>query len=127
MEDAEVYVIPKEDFFYLLYQNREVAGKFIQMLSDNVTEREERLLKLAYNSVRKRVAEALLLVEKHYNQSQVQDVELALSREDLACLVGASKETVIRILAELKEEGLINTNWTKITILAPEKLAGIPH
>jgi CRP/FNR family transcriptional regulator, polysaccharide utilization system transcription regulator len=128
MEDSEVYIIPKDEFFSLVYQNREVADKFIKMLSDNVAEREERLLKLAYNSVRKRVAEALLLVEQHYQQtykSPEEHPELSISREDLACLVGASKETVIRILAELKEEGLIETNWTKIHILDPARLANI--
>ena len=126
MEDSEVYVIPKEDFFALVYQNQAVADEFIKKLTGNVAEREERLLKLAYNSVKKRVAEALLLVEKHYEQTEAPQAELSISRDDLACIVGASKETVIRILAELKEEGFIETNWTKITILQPEKLAQLP-
>ncbi|CAM3873800.1 hypothetical protein POKO110462_22680 [Pontibacter korlensis] len=64
MEDAEVYIISKEDFFLLLHNNCLVANQFIKILSDNLAEREERLSKLAYNSVRKRVADALLFVEK---------------------------------------------------------------
>ena len=47
-----------------------MASKFIKILSDNLADREERLLKLAYNSVRKRVAEALLFVEKQYQQEE---------------------------------------------------------
>ncbi|MHC2992218.1 transcriptional regulator [Pontibacter sp. HJ8] len=122
LEESEVYIIPKEDFFTLLYQNRDVASKFIKILSDNLADREERLLKLAYNSVRKRVAEALLLVEKQYKQDPNYKSEVSISREDLASIVGASKETVIRTLADFKEENLVDTKGSKITILNSAKL-----
>ncbi|WP_161891017.1 response regulator [Pontibacter russatus] len=123
MEDSEVYVIPKEDFFSLLHRNRDVASKFIRILSDNLADREERLLKLAYNSVRKRVAEALLLVEKQYQHEAGGQKQISISREDLASIVGASKETVIRTLADFKDEKLIDSQGSRITILQLEKLA----
>ncbi|WP_026463855.1 response regulator [Adhaeribacter aquaticus] len=122
LEDSEVCIIQKEDFFSLLFNNRDVANKFIKILSDNLADREERLLKLAYNSVRKRVAEALLLVEKQYQQDQAKNFKVAISREDLANIVGASKETVIRTLSDFKDEQLIDINGGKITILNKEKL-----
>lgn len=122
LEDSEVYIIPREDFYTLLYQNRDVAGKFIKILSDNLADREERLLKLAYNSVRKRVAEALLFVEKQYKEDPNYKSEVSITREDLASIVGASKETVIRTLADFKEENLIDTRGSKITILNAQKL-----
>ncbi|WP_181307080.1 response regulator [Rufibacter sp. XAAS-G3-1] len=123
LEDSEVYLIPKEDFFTLLHQNRDVANKFIKILSDNLADREDRLLKLAYNSVRKRVAEALILVEKQYQQDGHNVTEMSISREDLASIVGASKETVIRTLADFKDEKLIDTRGSKIFILNSPKLA----
>ncbi|MGV3540376.1 MAG: cyclic nucleotide-binding domain-containing protein, partial [Rufibacter sp.] len=125
LEDSEVYLIPKEDFFTLLHKNRDVANKFIKILSDNLADREDRLLKLAYNSVRKRVAEALLLVEKQYKQDTSTDstTEMSISRDDLASIVGASKETVIRTLADFKDEKLIDTRGSKIFILNSQKLA----
>ncbi|GGK85392.1 response regulator [Rufibacter glacialis] len=123
LEDSEVYLIPKEDFFTLLHQNRDVANKFIKILSDNLADREDRLLKLAYNSVRKRVAEALILLEKQYQQEGEIVTEMSISREDLASIVGASKETVIRTLADFKDEKLIDTRGSKIFILNSQKLA----
>jgi CRP-like cAMP-binding protein len=123
LEDSEVYIIPKEDFFTLLYQNRDIANKFIKILSDNLADREERLLQLAYNSVRKRVAEALLLVEKQYRENNAGKSEVSISREDLANIVGASKEAVIRTLADFKDEKLIDSRGSKITILNSDKLA----
>jgi CRP-like cAMP-binding protein len=123
LEDSEVCVIHKDEFFSLLYHNRDVANKFIKILSDNLADREERLLKLAYNSVRKRVAEALLLVEKQYQKDKDKNYQVNMSREDLANLVGASKETVIRTLSDFKDEKLIDINGGKITILNSDKLA----
>jgi len=123
LEDSEICIIPKEDFFSLLHNNREVAHKFIKILSDNLAEKEERLLQLAYNSVRKRVAEALLLVEKQYQQDKGTNFQVAISREDLANLVGASKETVIRTLSDFKDEKLISIDGGKITIINSDKLA----
>ncbi|GHA57185.1 response regulator [Pontibacter akesuensis] len=122
MEDSEIFVISKEDFFLLLHNNRLVANKFIKILSDNLAEREERLLRLAYNSVRKRVAEALIFVEKQYKNEHQGLSQVVISREDLASIVGASKETVIRTLADFKEEKLIDSQGSKITILNLDKL-----
>ena len=123
MEDAEVCLIPKQDFFNLLYHNRDIANKFIKILSNNLIEKEERLLQLAYNSVRKRVAEALLLVEKQYTESGEKQLSLSISRDDLASIVGASTETVIRTLTDFKDEKLIESVGGKITILDSGKLA----
>ncbi len=61
LEETEVLYIPKEDFYTLIYNNRDVANKFIKILSSDLIEKEERLLHLAYDTVRKRVADALLL------------------------------------------------------------------
>ena len=107
----------------MLYQNGYIANKFIKILSDNLADREERLLKLAYNSVRKRVAEALLLVDKQYQSGTGKNSPVAMSREDLANIVGASKETVIRTLSDFKDEKLIDINGGKITIVNSDKLA----
>lgn len=127
LEESEVCTINREDFFALIYNNRDVANKFIKMLSDNVIEREERLLKLAYNSVRKRVAEALILLQKKYQQEEAAEFTMAISRDDLSGLVGASKETVIRTLTDFKEEGLIQIAGSKITLVKPEKLASMKN
>jgi CRP/FNR family transcriptional regulator, polysaccharide utilization system transcription regulator len=125
LEEAEVCTIKRDDFFTLIYNNRDVANKFIKMLSDNVIEREERLLKLAYNSVRKRVAEALILLQQKYQQEGIKEFTIAISRDDLSGLVGASKETVIRTLTDFKEEGLIQISGSKITLVKADKLANM--
>jgi CRP-like cAMP-binding protein len=97
------------------------------MLSNNVIEREERLLKLAYNSVRKRVAEALITLHNKYHKEGDKEFTMAVSRDDLSGIVGASKETVIRMLTDFKEEKLIQIAGSKITILNYNKLANMKN
>jgi DNA-binding response OmpR family regulator len=122
LEESELSMIQKQDFFTLLHQNREVSNKFIKMLSNNVIEKEERLLKLAYNSVRKRVAEAILLMYNRYRNDNPAEMSIAASREDLSNLAGASKETVIRTLSDFKDEKLIEISGKSIKILNLTKL-----
>ncbi len=103
LEDTEVSLIPKEDFQSLLHANRDVASQLIKMLANNISEKEEQLLDLAYNSVRKRVADALLLLHDKEDKG-----EISILRDDLARIVGTAKESVIRMLTEFKEDGYID-------------------
>lgn len=121
LEETEVSLIPPDDFFKLLYANREVAGTFIKLLSHHLAEREEQLLHVAYHSVRQRIAEALLKLAR--NESEVTSPSVVtVAHKDLAGLIGTVKETVTRTLADFKEEGLIRLDRMKITLLDEEGL-----
>lgn len=117
MEDVDLCHIPKDDFFKLLYSNRDVACKFIEILSNALKEKEVQMLHLAYNSVRQRVAEALLKLD---NGSE--EKPLSIPREDLASIVGTAQESVIRTLSDFKDEALIEIKTGKITLKDSEKL-----
>jgi DNA-binding response OmpR family regulator len=122
LEGTEVCLIPKDDFFKLLYSSRDVSGKFIKMLSNNLNDREEKLLNLAYNSVRQRVASALFRLHK---QSENPENGFSISREDLANMVGTSAESVIRSLSDFKDEKLIDITSGKIFILSISNLENL--
>ncbi len=118
LEDSEIVIIPKQDFLTLLYKQRDVAASFISLLCKKVAERENQLLNLAYSSVRQRTAEALLKV----NQLKEEKEKIGMSRDDLAKIVGTAPESVIRVLSDFKEEGLIEVESGKIKVLQPAKL-----
>jgi CRP-like cAMP-binding protein/CheY-like chemotaxis protein len=122
LEDAEVCLIPKEDFYALMYNNTEVMKTFIKILSDNIIEKENQLVNLAYSSVRKRVAEALVLLQNRFDNSQEKNFSISISREDLANIVGTATESLIRTLSDFKEEKLIEIKGSNITIINLEKL-----
>ncbi len=125
MEDAEICIIPKEDFFNLVYNSPDVSKKFIKMLSNNLSAKENQLLKLAYNSVRKRVAEALMTLCNKFSKEDQTNFSMKISRDDMSNLVGTSTETVIRTLSDFKDEKLIDLKGGLITILNSEKLIGM--
>lgn len=113
MEDSEVVLIAKKDFLILLNNQADVSASFISLLCRKVSEKESQLVNLAYNSVRQRTAEALLKV------SQLSDAKekISISREDLAKIVGTASESVIRVLSDFKDEGLIEIESGKIKVL----------
>lgn len=122
LEDSEVLLIPKEDFYTLIYNNAAVMKKFIKMLSDNIIEKENQLVNLAYSSVRKRVANALVTLFDRYNQKPEEKFNISISREDLANIVGTATESLIRTLSDFKEEKLIEVKSSNITITNYDKL-----
>jgi CRP-like cAMP-binding protein len=122
LEDSEIVTITKTEFMDLLLKNPMVAQTFIKLLSQNLKDKEERLINLAYNSVRKRVANALLMLYDNFRTANPSSTLMPMSRDDLSELVGASKETVIRTLTDFKDEGLVEVEGTKIKFLNVEKL-----
>jgi CRP/FNR family transcriptional regulator, cyclic AMP receptor protein len=117
LEDCELIILPKEDFQSLLNSSREVSAKFIKMLAGNVVSQEEHLLQLAYSSVRKRVANTLIVLHESYGNKPI-----SMLREDIAALAGTAKETVIRTLTDFRTEKLIDVEDGRIMVLKPEKL-----
>lgn len=122
LEDSEVCLIPKEDFQSLMHSNINVMKIFVKMLSDNIIEKENKLVDLAYSSVRKRVAGALLMLEERYSKENGNNFSISISREDLANIVGTATESLIRTLSDFKQDKLIEIKGSNITILNLEKL-----
>ncbi|MFD0764363.1 response regulator [Mucilaginibacter lutimaris] len=119
LEDSQLCLIPKEQLDELINQYPDVAREFISLLANDVRDKEEQLLHLAYNSVRKRMAESLLRLNK---QSSAQE-GFKISREDLAAMTGMATETVSRTLTDFKDEGLIEKKGSLITILDEKRIA----
>jgi len=128
LEDAEVAVFPKEEFLDALYKDLQVAGKFIRLIALNVKEKEERLLSLAYGSLRKRVAKGLLDIHVKFAADPKKGssrVALSISREDIAQYIGTATESLIRTLSDFKAEKLIDIQEGKIHIIDVQKLQNL--
>ncbi|HEY8959938.1 response regulator [Chitinophaga sp.] len=125
MEDTVLAVIPQKDFEQLISSNPEVLGKFIQLLSKEMAEKEQQLIGLAYNSLRKKVAEALLMLDKKYNTEGSKHFTIDISRENLAAVAGVAKESLIRTLGDFRDEELITLKEGQIAVLSVKKLAAL--
>lgn len=125
IEDATLAIVDREDFENLLRTNKEVSRHFIQLLAQSVTDREEQLVGIAYNSLRKRVAEALVLLQKKYTKDEQGHFSMYISREDLAHIAGTATESIIRTLSDFKSEKLIDIKDGSIIILDEKRLAAL--
>jgi len=124
LEDAEILQIPREDFLQMIYGDMNVAARFIRIITQNVKEKEERLLNLAYSSLRKRVAKSLVDIHQKFNPGETNH-PLEISRDDIAHYVGTATESLIRTLSDFKAEKLIEIKDSKITITDIEKLKNL--
>jgi CRP-like cAMP-binding protein len=125
IEESTICDIPVEDFQKVLNENTEVTKKMIRLLSNNIAEKEQQLLNIAYNSLRKRVATALMTLQKKYGTEGKEKFSINFSREDLANIAGTATESLIRTLSDFKSEKLIDIQGSNITILNEKKLEGM--
>ena len=125
LADCELVLIPKADFTDYLYQHQPLSAAFIRLLSGSIRDKENQMLQLAYFSVRKRVADALVQVAEKFGNIENDSSTIKISRDDLAAMVGTASETVSRMLADFKEEKLIEKTGNAIKICAISKLKNI--
>jgi CRP-like cAMP-binding protein len=120
IEESTLCLIPRDMLEQLLNKDPEVGRSFIKLLAKDIREKEVQLLQLAYNSVRKKLAEVLLRL---FRNQPTEDSGFRISREDLAAMAGMATETVSRTLSDFKEEGLIEKTAGLITIRNQMRLA----
>ena len=121
LDDSELVYIPREDFRQLLTTQPEVGKQFVRLLAGRVNEKENQLLGMAYSSLRRRVADALLRLQESLPTGEPTP-PIQLSRDDLAAVIGTATESLIRTLSEFKHDGLIEITGAGIRVLQPDKL-----
>jgi len=124
IEDAEVMQIPREEFLQMIHGDRAIASKFIRIITQDVKEKEDRLISLAYGSLRKRVARALVEVVVKFGLQEGTS-PLEVSREELAQYVGTATESLIRTLSDFKSEGLIDIRSGKVIVKSLDRLKNL--
>lgn len=116
---SRCFNIPKQEFEQLVHGNVAVGRQFVRLLAGQVGEREQ-LLGMAYGSIRRRVADALLRLQAQAGPDSKATIQC--SREHLAAVVGTAPESLIRTLSEFKQTGLIELASHSIRVVQPDKL-----
>lgn len=119
IEDAKICFIPKESFLKTIISSGPFFTKLTKALSHEIGVMEEKLVDASQKSIRERLAYLLLQLASSYglDGSEPQQINLVLSREELASLIGTATESVIRLLSEFKKDKLIELKGKKIIIL----------
>ncbi len=127
LEESKIAFIPREDFLETLNQSKLLSAHLLKTLSHEFAVLANSLSMFAQKSVRQRLALQLIVLREKYkvNFHAGMSVEINMSREDLASLVGTARENVIRALAEFKSDKIVETKGRKIIVLDVSKLITI--
>jgi len=121
IQPTEILKLEKLELLSLIKSNPQLGLNFIDLLSNDLDTVKEHLMHLAYDSVRKKTADAILQLTPESAKERV----VRISRSDLASMIGIAKETLTRTLTDFKEEKLIRTNRNTIQVLNTKKLGNI--
>jgi CRP-like cAMP-binding protein/FixJ family two-component response regulator len=125
IENSQIALISKPAFLELLHSNEEMADSFIRMLSSNLENAEEKLISQAYDSARKKVAEALIYISGKYAGQDNGDLRFPIHRDNISAVAGLSPESVSRNLTDLRKDGIIEMEGGNIRIVDIKKLESL--
>jgi len=125
VEDAQICFVPKETFLNVLAEDMNFHTRITQALCKDLGIMESKLTDATQKSIRERLALTLLKLGDSYgvDGGEKQKIDITLTREEIAGLVGTATETVIRLLSEFKKDLLIDLQGKKIIILDKKGLA----
>lgn len=118
LEESNIVFIPRESFLEVLRQSETLNKRLLKTLSHEFAVLANSLSLFAQKSVRERLAVQLIVIREKYkvNFKPGMAVEINMSRDDLANLVGTARENVVRLLSEFKDKGIIETKGRKIIV-----------
>ncbi|GDX48456.1 Crp/Fnr family transcriptional regulator [Bacteroidota bacterium] len=128
LEDSIVCMIPRQQFTETMQRNPALTHKLIYLLTHDLKLAEHKITELAQKPVRERLAESLIMLKQTYGfEKDNKTLNVVLSREDFANLVGTATETVIRLLSDFNSEKLIQLDGKKISLLNVPKLLSLAN
>lgn len=127
MEDIEVCFVPEKFFLRVLEFHPKLAFDILRRVSEDLGESAQTITFLAQKTVRERLAEVLLLLERKLETDKDGFINISLTREEMANLIGTATESAIRLLSEFKTDELIEVEGRKIKLLDHQKLTKLAH
>jgi len=114
IDDAVLCHIPYPTLLFLLQNNWEFSLWMIQILCRELREANDYITDIAQKTVRERLAEVLLLLKDNFDVDDNNTLQISLTREELANMVGTATESVIRLLSEFKQDGMIELKGRRV-------------
>ena len=118
MEDSIVFSIPPEQFEPLLARHSELSLRFLQEVSRRLREQDELVEKLVFRDLRGKVLYFLnrLSIKFGVEENEYRKIDIPLTHQELANMIGATREAVSLTLKELSNEGVLVTSRRKVMI-----------
>jgi CRP/FNR family transcriptional regulator, polysaccharide utilization system transcription regulator len=117
LDDTEVCFIPKRQLLSMVTGQSCLAMRFMQHACQELGHASKLITNLAQKTVRERMAEVVLVVQETFGDNELGQIDVRLSREEWASLVGTATESCIRVLSDFQQEGLIELQGKFIKVL----------
>jgi CRP/FNR family transcriptional regulator, polysaccharide utilization system transcription regulator len=117
IEDAHLCYIPGDTLIQIFKNNGEFSMDLMQLACKELGEANAYITDIAQKTVRERLAEVLLHLKNNFDLDDDQFLQITLTREELANIVGTATESVIRLLSEFKSDKLIELHGRRIKLL----------
>jgi CRP/FNR family transcriptional regulator, polysaccharide utilization system transcription regulator len=117
IEEAVLCHVPYQTLLYLIQNNWQFSHHMLQIVCRELREANDYITDIAQKSVRERLAEVLLLLRENFDLDRQNTLQISLTREELANMVGTATESVIRLLSEFRSDNLIELQGRKIKFL----------
>lgn len=127
LEDAVLCFIPGDALFDLLKKNNQFSIELIQLVCRELGEANSFITDIAQKTVRERLAEVLFILKDTFGVDNESVLQISLTREELANIVGTATESVIRLLSEFKDDKLIELSGRHIKLLDEKMLKKIAN
>ena len=128
LEETTLCYVPKRALDQLMGTNISIYKKMIGLLASDLKNAELKISDLAQKPVRERVAETLIMLKQKYGVDEDGfTLNVSLTREEMANLVGTATESLIRILSDFRKEGFIEIEHKKIKIIDFDHLYATAH
>ena len=122
IEEAEILYVPGELVKNFVHSNGNFAMDLLEIACNELGEANDYITDIAQKTVRERLAEVLIQLKWTFDLDRENYLQISLTREELANIVGTATESVIRLLSEFKQDKLIELHGRKIKILEEAKL-----
>lgn len=117
IEEAVLCHVPYQTLLFLIQNNWQFSHHMLQIVCRELREANDYITDIAQKSVRERLAEVLLLLRENFDLDRQNTLQISLTREELANMVGTATESVIRLLSEFRTDNLIELQGRKIKFL----------
>lgn len=117
IEEAVLCHVPYQTLLFLIQNNWQFSHHMLQIVCRELREANDFITDIAQKSVRERLAEVLLLLRENFDLDHQNTLQISLTREELANMVGTATESVIRLLSEFRQDNLIELQGRKIKFL----------
>ena len=125
VEDANICFVPRESFLRVLAEDNVFHQRVTKALCNDLGVMESKLTDATQKSIRERLAFTLLKLSETYgiDGKEGDKIDIVLTREEIAGIVGTATETVIRLLSEFKKDELIDFEGKKVVVRDKKGLA----